>query len=68
MLVIVFVAITAQLTPMILGSGTTQTRAVSATGSTTPLVLGLVALAALGIVAWPVDQLLHAASLIAGTP
>src|SRR5664279_1797984 len=50
MLVIVFVAITAQLTPMILGSGTTQTRAVSATGSTTPLVLGLVALAALGIV------------------
>ena len=68
MLVIVFVAITAQLTPMILGSDPSQTRSVSATGSTVPLILGLVVLAALGIVAWPVDQLLHAASLIAGTP
>ncbi|MHB1288557.1 proton-conducting transporter transmembrane domain-containing protein [Georgenia sp.] len=68
MLVIVFVAIATQLTPMILGPRPAQTRAVTAIGSSTPLVLGLVALAALGIVAWPVDQLLHAASLIAGAP
>jgi len=33
-----------------------------------PLVTGLVALAALGVVAWPLDQLLRAAALIAGTP
>ena len=70
MLVIIFVAITAQLTPMILGSGSDRARVRTSpsTGSTTPLVLGLVALAGLGIVAWPVDQLLHAASLIVGTP
>ncbi|MEP6817180.1 MAG: proton-conducting transporter membrane subunit [Marmoricola sp.] len=39
-----------------------------AVGSPAPLVAGLVALAVLGIVAWPLDQLLHAASLIGGTP
>jgi hydrogenase-4 component F len=33
-----------------------------------PLVTGLVVLAALGVVAWPLDQLLRAAALIAGTP
>ncbi|XAS75001.1 proton-conducting transporter membrane subunit [Dermatophilaceae bacterium Sec6.4] len=68
MVVIVFVAITTQLAPMILGSGSGSSAAGRDTGSTTPLVVGLVALATLGIVAWPVDQLLHAASLIAGTP
>lgn len=68
MLVIVFIAIATQLTPMILGPNPAQTRAVPAIGSSTPLVLGLVALATLGLVAWPVDQLLRAASLIAGAP
>ncbi|MGV8976697.1 MAG: proton-conducting transporter membrane subunit [Cellulomonas sp.] len=33
-----------------------------------PLVTGLAVLALLGVVAWPLDQLLHAAALIAGTP
>ena len=33
-----------------------------------PLVTGLVVLAALGIIAWPLDQLLRAAALIAGSP
>jgi hydrogenase-4 component F len=33
-----------------------------------PLIAGLTALAVLGIVAWPLDQLLHTASLIGGTP
>lgn len=68
MLVIVFAAIAAQLAPMILGPVTTRSSDVPPTGSTTPLVLGLVVLATLGTIAWPVDELLHAASLIAGTP
>ena len=33
-----------------------------------PLVTGLAVLAVLGVVAWPLDQLLRAAALIAGTP
>jgi hydrogenase-4 component F len=37
-------------------------------GSPMPLIAGLMALALLGIVAWPLDQLLHIASLIGGTP
>lgn len=37
-------------------------------GSPMPLIAGLTALAVLGIVAWPLDQLLHTASLIGGTP
>ena len=68
LLVVIFVAITVHLTPMLLGSGQTVTHEGGSGGSATPLVVGLVALAALGIVAWPVDQLLHSASLIGGTP
>jgi hydrogenase-4 component F len=78
LLVVVFVAIAVHVTPMVLGSeppGTTDTAAEApavatsaVTAATAPLVVGLVALAVLGIVAWPVDQLLHAASLIGGTP
>jgi len=33
-----------------------------------PLVAGLVALALLGVLAWPLEVLLHAAATIAGTP
>lgn len=68
MLVIVFVAITAQVIPMILGPSSASTDQTIAVGSTTPLIVGLVALAVLGIVAWPLDQLLYSASLIGGTP
>ena len=69
LLVIVFVATTVQVTPMILGSapgtsGATGTGAAAAAGSTAPLVVGLLVLAALGMVSWPLDQLLHSASLI----
>ena len=67
LLVIVFVSITVHLTPMILGPSPATALDTSALGSVAPLVVGLVALAVLGIVAWPVDQLLHAASLIGGT-
>lgn len=68
LLVIVFIAITVHLTPMILGIDGGTTPATSQVGSAAPLVVGLVALAVLGILAWPVDQLLHAASIIGGTP
>ena len=72
LLVVVFVAITVQLVPMILGSGPTvpdpTTRGdAAAVGSSAPLVVGLSALVLLGVVAWPLDQLLHTASLIGGT-
>jgi hydrogenase-4 component F len=73
LLVVIFVAIAVRVTPMILGgrsSGTTTTgsdEGTVAVGSTSPLVAGLVALAVLGIVAWPLDQLLHAAGLIGAT-
>jgi hydrogenase-4 component F len=73
LLVVIFVAVTVQVTPMILGS--TQGGAAAApnrpaasgrvaSGSTAPLVVALVVLAAVGIVSWPLDQLLHSASLI----
>ncbi|HSK31972.1 MAG TPA: proton-conducting transporter membrane subunit [Propionicimonas sp.] len=68
LLVVVFVAITVHVTPMILGSADAPTRDASTVGSAAPLVAGLVALAVLGILAWPVDQLLRAASIIGGTP
>lgn len=68
LLVIIFVAITAHLTPMLLGHSPDSTRGTVAVGSTTPLVVGLVTLAVLGIVAWPLERLLQAASIIGGTP
>ena len=71
LLVVVFVSITVHLVPMILGSHTSASADTSgdkaAVGSPAPLVVGLVALLALGVVAWPMDQLLHSASLIGGT-
>lgn len=66
LLVIVFVSISAHLTPMILGS-VPDTAEPAGLKTAAPLVGGLLALAVLGVVAWPVDQLLHTASLIGGT-
>lgn len=72
LLVVIFVAIAVHLTPMILGNSPDATRDTAhdaaTVGSAAPLVVGLVALGVLGTVAWPMDQLLHAASLIGGTP
>lgn len=71
LLVVVFVAVTVHVIPMILGPGPelgSATGEVAAVGSPAPLVVGLAALAVLGILAWPLDQLLDAASLIGGTP
>ena len=67
-LVIIFVAMTVQVGPMILGSAPDAPGPAGAgtaiSGSTAPLVVGLLVLAALGTVSWPLDRLLHAASLI----
>ena len=79
LLVVVFVAITVQVTPMILGSASSAPRrprsdlvqrpvSLPPSGSTAPLVVGLLVLATLGMVSWPLDQLLHAASLIGSGP
>ena len=67
LLVVVFVSITAHVTPMLLGSGQPTTRDTAALRTSAPLVVGLVVLAVLGVAAWPLDQLLHTASLIGGT-
>jgi hydrogenase-4 component F len=72
LLVVIFVAIAVQLAPMILGSGppTTEPKGSGvsvAVGSPAPLLVGLSALVVLGVVAWPLDQLLHSASMIGGT-
>lgn len=67
LLVVIFVAITVHVTPMLLGRPDVFAEAGGEAGSAAPLVVGLVALAALGIVAWPVEQLLESASLIGGT-
>jgi len=65
--VVVFVAVTAHVVPMLLGSGHETGDGTTVAGSITPLVVGLLALATLGIVAWPVEQLLQTASAIVGT-
>jgi hydrogenase-4 component F len=64
MLVVVFIAVSVHLVPMLLGSAATNPPDHAGVGSTAPLVTGLVALGLLGTVAWPIDRLLHAASLI----
>jgi hydrogenase-4 component F len=86
LLIVVFVAVAAQLTPMLLGTGpaigtgpATGTSAgdlmvdreltvstASRSRAVAPLVVGLVAVAALGLVAWPLDQLLQTAASIGG--
>jgi hydrogenase-4 component F len=72
LLIVVFVSITVHVVPMLLGSQTgSQAPAAgdpAGVGSSAPLVAGLVALMVLGVVAWPVDQLLRSASLIGGSP
>jgi hydrogenase-4 component F len=72
LLVVIFVAIAVQLVPMILGSGSatpdvTDRGDAAAVRAAAPLVTGVVALVVLGVVAWPLDQLLETASLIGGS-
>lgn len=78
LLLVVFVAITARTAGMLLGGPTTpdagdvpvaqHTVTASSTLAVAPLVTGLVSLAVLGTVAWPLAALLRAAAMIAGTP
>jgi hydrogenase-4 component F len=74
LLLVVFVAVAARTAGMLFGSSTgtegheplPRSRGVAAVAAA-PLVAGLVVLAVLGIVAWPLEQLLRAAAAIAGT-
>jgi hypothetical protein len=58
---------------MVLGAGpradpAAGARAAGTATAVAPLVTGLIALAVLGTVAWPLGELLRAAGTIAGTP
>jgi len=71
LLLVVFVAIAVRTAPMLFGSASDAvdppppSRRTSA--ATAPLVTGLVALAVIGVSAWPLGQLLRSAAEIAGT-
>ncbi|WP_024288529.1 proton-conducting transporter membrane subunit [Cellulomonas sp. KRMCY2] len=70
LLLVVFVAIAGHAAGMLFGaapSGLATAAPTSTRAAAAPLVTGLIALAILGVVAWPLDVLLHAASIIAGT-
>jgi len=71
LLLVIFITIVARTTPMIFGAAPQDAGArVSsrfAAPAAAPLVTGLVALAVLGVLAWPLEQLLFAAATIAGT-
>jgi hydrogenase-4 component F len=76
MLLIVFVAVATRTACMLFGSdlradaerhGPPRRTRSGARAAAAPLVTGLVALAALGTLAWPLEQLLRAAAAIAGT-
>ena len=68
-LLVVFVAITVRTAPMLFGSNSdpVESPPPRTAVATAPLVTGLVALALLGVFAWPLGQLLHTAAEIAGT-
>jgi hydrogenase-4 component F len=68
LLLVVFVAIAARIAGMLFGAPPATAGLARTTQSAAPLVAGLVALALLGTLAWPLDQLLTAAARIAGTP
>lgn len=63
---VIFVAISVHVAPMLLGRVAAGQPVDRSAAALSPLVLGLVVLAVLGMVAWPLDQLLQAASLIGG--
>ena len=70
LLLVVFVAITVRTAPMLFGSAVDAVDSPPPPRSgaaTAPLVTGLVALALMGVFAWPLGQLLRSAAEIAGT-
>jgi len=77
LLLVVFVAVATRTAGMLFGSptridadrhGPPRRSRSGGAAPAAPLVTGLVALAAIGILAWPLEQLLSAAAAIAGTP
>ena len=68
LLLVVFVAVAARTAGMLFGGGGAGSPAPTRSGAAAaPLVTGLVALAVIGVIGWPLEQLLRAAAAIAGT-
>jgi len=70
LLLVVFVAVAARTAGMLFGGGGGGAGSPAPTRSgaaAAPLVTGLVALAVIGVIGWPLEQLLRAAAAIAGT-
>ncbi len=71
-LLVIFVAIVSRTAPMILGAPATTAptvvRSPGASRALAPLVLGLVALAVIGVLGWPLQDLLRAAGDVVGSP
>ncbi|WP_327635216.1 proton-conducting transporter membrane subunit [Kribbella sp. NBC_00482] len=76
LLLVVFVAISTKTAGLLLGAGPPEPQGQGGVATMTalrestvvPLTAGLVALAVLGLVDWPLGALLHAAGQIVGTP
>jgi len=71
LLLVAFVAIAARTAGLLFGEREPRRRETvraSTAAATAPLVTGLAGLAVLGLVSWPVTQLLRAAATIVGTP
>jgi hydrogenase-4 component F len=76
LLLVVFVSVSTKAAGLLLGAGQAEsggqggvaTMKVLRTSTVVPLTAGLVVVAVLGIVDWPLGALLHAAAQIVGTP
>jgi hydrogenase-4 component F len=71
LLLIVFIAVASHAAPMLLGPGPEPSATTASAGSrvaVAPLLVGLTALAVIGVVAWPLEQLFRAAATVVGTP
>ena len=68
LIVVVFAAVFVHVQRMLLGGNSASHPAPVVGGATWgPLVVGLIAFAALGISIWPIERLLHAAAAIVAT-
>ncbi|WP_329000825.1 proton-conducting transporter membrane subunit [Kribbella sp. NBC_00709] len=67
LLLVIFVAVATKAAGILLGASTGEPRAALRVSTAAPLLAGLVIVAVLGLVNWPLGPLLHSASLIVAT-
>ena len=67
LLLVVFVAVAERTAGMVFGGEAGSSPPARSGAAAAPLVTGLVALAVIGVVGWPLEQLLRAAAAVAGT-